>query len=129
MPTALAMMAGRLQERLLEDEAMGRGGGGGGGGAACFTGAHASDTTVADSGDGSGRWRLDKIVGYSADACVYALWNHPPAEPHPWSMDAWHVTVRVVRACVRACVIGPDRPPPAQLAPCTLRLTLPRADH
>jgi len=49
---------------------------------------------VSDSGDGSGRWIVEKIVGLSADSCIYHLRNHPPAAPHPYPTDVWHVGVR-----------------------------------
>lgn len=65
-----------LEERLLSGD----------------TGDKNADAT--DSGDGSGRWKVAKIVGVSFDTCVYYLENQPPAEPHPYPNDAWHVSIR-----------------------------------
>jgi len=51
------------------------------------------DTFATDSGDGSGRWKVVKITGMSFDTCIYHLENQPPAAPHPYPSDAWHVSV------------------------------------
>jgi NAD(P)H-flavin reductase len=81
----LERMIDELEERLLEQEAVDGGE---------FGAADAADESMTDSGDGSGRWKVEKITGLSWDSCVYHLVNHPPAEPHPYPNDAWHVNVR-----------------------------------
>jgi len=52
------------------------------------------NSSAEDSGDGSGRWKVVKITGMSVDTCIYHLENSPPAEPHPYPKDAWHISVR-----------------------------------
>lgn len=84
MITWLERIIDELEERLLEEEAIGSG----------EFGAGSFDEDATDSGDGSGRWKVEKITGYSADSCVYHLVNNPPAMPHPYPNDAWHVNVR-----------------------------------
>jgi hypothetical protein len=54
----------------------------------------AGDEDAIDSGDGSGRWKVDKITGLAWDTCIYHLTNQPPAVPHPYPNDAWHVNIR-----------------------------------
>jgi NAD(P)H-flavin reductase len=81
----LERMIEELEERLLEQEAVDGGE---------FGSADAADESMTDSGDGSGRWKVEKITGLSWDSCIYHLVNHPPAEPHPYPNDAWHVNVR-----------------------------------
>lgn len=51
------------------------------------------DAAATDSGDGSGRWKVTKITGVSFDSCIYHLENSPPAIPHPYPKDSWHVSV------------------------------------
>lgn len=46
------------------------------------------------SGDGSGWWKVVKIVGLSRNTCCYHLENCPPAVPHPHPRALWHVGVR-----------------------------------
>jgi tetratricopeptide (TPR) repeat protein len=70
-----------LEERLLEDDAISSGE---------FGTADAGDEGLSDSGDGSGRWKLERIE----DTCVYHLVNHRPAMPHPFPHEAWHINVR-----------------------------------
>eukprot|EP00411_Alexandrium_monilatum_P001342 CAMPEP_0175184456 /NCGR_PEP_ID=MMETSP0093-20121207/1375_1 /TAXON_ID=311494 /ORGANISM="Alexandrium monilatum, Strain CCMP3105" /LENGTH=749 /DNA_ID=CAMNT_0016477127 /DNA_START=13 /DNA_END=2262 /DNA_ORIENTATION=+ len=53
-----------------------------------------ADGERADSGDGSGRWKVARITGISWDTCVYHLENSPPAEPHPCPSHSWHVQAR-----------------------------------
>jgi len=73
-----------LEDRWHEEEAIGSGE---------FGSSHA-DADSLDSGDGSGRWKVQSIQGYSADSCVYHLVNRCPSQPHPFPHDAWHVNVR-----------------------------------
>ena len=85
MITWLERIIEELEERLLEEEAIGSGE---------FGSADAGDLDATDSGDGSGRWKVEKITGFSEDSCVYHLSNNPPAVPHPYPNDAWHVNIR-----------------------------------
>ena len=85
MITWLERIIEELEERLLEEEAIGSGE---------FGSADAGDFDATDSGDGSGRWKVEKITGFSEDSCVYHLSNNPPAVPHPYPNDAWHVNIR-----------------------------------
>lgn len=75
----------QLEERLIELAAAESGE---------FGFGDAGNENLADSGDGSGRWKVVKIVGVSWDSCIYHLENHPPASPHPLPHAAWHVDVR-----------------------------------
>lgn len=84
MITWLERIIDELEERLLEEEAIGSG----------EFGSGSWDEEATDSGDGSGRWKVEKITGYAADSCVYHLVNNPPADPHPFPNDAWHVNIR-----------------------------------
>ena len=59
-----------------------------------FGAADAGADDCEDSGDGSGRWIVERIEGFAADSCVYHLRNHPPSVPHRFPHDAWHVNVR-----------------------------------
>eukprot|EP01050_Picozoa_sp_SAG11_P017366 SAG11_NODE_2498_length_3287_cov_1.417817_1_plen_606_part_00 len=34
------------------------------------------------------------VLSWRRDSCIYHLENHPPAMPHPYPNDAWHVNVR-----------------------------------
>ena len=45
-------------------------------------------------GEGRPGVALEKITGFSEDSCVYHLSNNPPAVPHPYPNDAWHVNIR-----------------------------------
>jgi len=81
----LERIIGELEERLLEEEAIGTGE---------FGAADAGDDELEDSGDGSGRWKVQKISGLAWDTCIYHLVNKPPAVPHPYPNDAWHLNVR-----------------------------------
>lgn len=86
-----------VRERLAEDAAVEAG---------SFGSADAGDDDCDDSGDGSGRWIVEKIEGMAPDSCVYHLRNHPPAVPHPYPHSAWHVNVCIagtVREYVSAC--------------------------
>lgn len=85
MLTWLERIIEELEERLLEEEAIGSGE---------FGSADAGDDSMLDSGDGSGRWKVETITGLAWDTCIYHLVNKPPAEPHPYPNDAWHVNVR-----------------------------------
>lgn len=73
-----------VRERLAEDAAIQKGE---------FGMADAGDEDCDDSGDGSGRWLVQKIEGMAPDSCIYHLTNHPPAMPHPYPHSAWHVNV------------------------------------
>ena len=73
-----------VRERLAEDTAVEAGN---------FGSADAGDASCDDSGDGSGRWLVEKIHGMAPDSCVYHLRNHPPAVPHPYPHSAWHINV------------------------------------
>jgi NAD(P)H-flavin reductase len=89
-----------VRERLAEDAAVEAG---------SFGSADAGADDCDDSGDGSGRWIVEKIEGMAPDSCVYHLRNHPPAVPHPYPHGAWHVNVCIggtVRECVQACAMA-----------------------
>jgi hypothetical protein len=95
MLTWLAKQIDEVRDRLQEDAAIQAGE---------FGAADAGDENCEDSGDGSGRWLVEKIEGLAADSCVYHLRNHPPAVPHSYPHSAWHVNVRfggTVRECVK----------------------------
>ena len=40
-------------------------------------------------------FQVEKITGLSWDSCVYHLQNKPPAAPHPYPNDAWHVNAHL----------------------------------
>eukprot|EP00927_Polykrikos_kofoidii_P021112 TRINITY_DN20102_c0_g1_i1.p1 TRINITY_DN20102_c0_g1~~TRINITY_DN20102_c0_g1_i1.p1 ORF type:complete len:765 (+),score=114.72 TRINITY_DN20102_c0_g1_i1:232-2295(+) len=74
----------QLEDQVLEQSIINRGD---------LAIADAGDEISMDSGCGGGRWKVVQIIGLTWDTCVYRIVNHPPAVPHPYPHDAWHVSV------------------------------------